>query len=283
MDIGIVDAHVHLWDTAKLSYPWLAGVPAINRPFLPADYREATAGLNVEKAVFLQCDPAPGQALDEAAWVASLAGEEPRLKGIVAGASLERGDGARGELEALARIPLVRGVRRLIQSEPDPGFCLRPGFVTGVRALAEYGFSFDVCVKGDGQLESAVELVRRCPGVRFVLDHIGKPFIKEGRTEPWKSRIRALAELPNAWCKVSGVATEADHGKWKAADLEPYLDHVIGCFGFGRVMFGGDWPVCTLATPYRRWVETLAGAVEAASEDERCRLFGATAEAFYRV
>lgn len=278
----IVDTHVHLWDPGRLRYAWLAEVPSLNRPFHIDDFRRACGPVQVSKVVFVQCECDPAQALAEATWVAETARTDPRLRGIVAQAALEKGEAVAADLARLTSIPLVKGVRRLLQSEPDDAFCLRPGFVRGVQQLATHGLSFDLCIL-HRQLAPVTELVRRCPEVRFVLDHIGKPGIRAGLHEPWRTELRELAALPNVWCKLSGVVTEADCSHWKPADLRPYLDHAIDCFGVGRLMFGGDWPVAMLATGYARWVETLDDAVRGLSLDERHRLFVRNAEAFYRI
>ena len=277
----IVDTHVHLWNPTVLKYPWLEGVPALNRPFLLDDYRAACDHLDVEAIVFVQADVHPDDGLREAEWVASLAEEDPRLKGIVAWAPLEKGGSARPIVEQLAEIPQVKGVRRLIQSEAVD-YCIQPKFVEGVRLLADFGFSFDLCIFHP-QLANTVKLVKQCPDVQFILDHIGKPDIKHQVFEPWKQEIAQLSELPNVHCKISGLVTEADHEKWTPAHLKPYIDHVIACFGFDRVIYGSDWPVSTLAAEYLRWVEVLEGAVGGCSETERRMLFGENARRFYRL
>ncbi len=279
---AIVDTHVHLWDPKRLRYPWHASVPQLNRPYLPKDFREACGPLRVEKIVFLQCECDPSQYRDEVKFVTELAKEESRLAGMVPWAPLEKGEAARAELQDLAKNKLVKGVRRILDW-PDPARCLHPDFIRGVQMLAEFGFTFDICLKGDEVLKNAVELVRRCPGVKFVLDHIGKPFIKEKITEPWKTRIRELSRLPNVWCKISGVVTEADHARWTPADLQPYLDHVVQCFGFDRVMYGSDWSVSTLATDLPRWVATLERGVAGTSASDLKKLFHDNAIAFYRL
>jgi L-fuconolactonase len=151
-----------------------------------------------------------------------------------------------------------------------------------VRLLADLDLSFAIGVY-HRQLASAVELVRRCPDVRFVLDHCGKPGIRDKLMEPWRTHITALAALPNVWCKISGLITEADHENWTPAQLRPYIDHAIERFGFDRVMFGSDWPVSEQTHRYATWVEVVDRAVEDASEDERRRLFRDNAVAFYRL
>ncbi|OPZ27857.1 MAG: Amidohydrolase [Lentisphaerae bacterium ADurb.BinA184] len=282
-DIAVIDTHVHLWDTDRFRYPWLAHAPGLNRPFLPADYRRATAGLNIEAMVFLQGEAEPSRSHDEVAWVTAQTVCEPRIRGIVARAAVERGEAVRDDLIRLRRNPLVRGVRRIVQDEMDPAFCLRPGFVRGVQLLAEFDLHFEICLKGDAQFRAAIALVRQCPGVRFVLDHIGKPFIREGLLSPWAGNMCELAALPNAWCKLSGLVNEAAWKRWTVAGLRPYIDGAVAAFGFDRLFYGGDWPVCTQASAYRSWVEALHEAVGGCTALERRKLFHDNAEAFYRL
>lgn len=282
IDFPIIDAHLHLWDPKRLRYPWLDNIPLLNRPYLPEDYRKACGPVQVEKMVFLQCECIPEQFLQEAEWITSLARQDPRIQGIVPWAPLEKGEAARPDLERLAQNPLIKGVRRIIQFESDLSFCLRPDFVRGVQILSDYNFSFDICIS-HVQMANAIRFVRQCPNVRFILDHIGKPDIKNRLLDPWRAEIKALSEMPNVWCKVSGLVTEADHKNWTKEDLKPYIDHVVACFGFDRVVYGGDWPVSYQATDYPRWVETLVWAVSGASEAERRKLFHDNAVAFYRL
>jgi L-fuconolactonase len=278
----IVDTHLHLWDPKHLRYSWLDGIPLLNQPYLLEGYSGATASLNIERMVFLQCEVDFAQALDEAKWVAGLAETDPRIEGIVPWAPLEKGRAARPDLEALAPIGLVKGIRRIIQFEPDPEFCLQPGFIEGARMLPEFGFSFDICIN-HAQMPNTLKFVRHCPGVSMILDHIGKPDIRHQAFEPWKTRLKQFAELPNVWCKMSGLVVEADMEHWTPEDLRPYIDHVLDCFGFDRVMFGGDWPVVLQASTYARWVETLQAAVAGCSDEERRKLFYDNAVAFYRL
>lgn len=278
----IVDTHLHIWNLDRLSYPWLANVPLINKNHLIEDYRRACGDVAVAKMVFLQCECSPAQYRDELAWVTEVAAVDPRIRGIVPWAPLEKGAAAEPELAALAKNSLVKGIRRIIQFEADQEFCLRPDFVRGVQLLAKYGLSFDLCINHT-QLANTLKLVRQCADVRFIMDHIAKPDIKRGLLDPWRAEMRALADFPNVWCKISGLVTEADMQNWKPADLQPYLDHVIACFGFDRVMFGGDWPVSTQATDYPRWVRTLDTALSGRTPDEMHRLYVRNAEAFYRI
>ena len=278
----IVDTHLHLWDVGRLRYPWLASVPMLNRNHLIEDYRRACGPVQVAKMVFLQCECDFAQFQAEADWVTEVARADPRISGIVPWAPLEQGEGAGEALSRLAANPLIKGVRRIIQFEADQEFCLKPDFVRGVQALHAHGLSFDLCIN-HRQLANTIKLVRQCPNVRFVLDHIGKPDIKAGLLDPWRAALRELARMENVCCKLSGLVTEADFAKWQPADLKPYLDHVVDCFGFDRVMFGGDWPVSTQATDYPRWVTTLDDALRGCSDDELRRVYVRNAEKFYRV
>lgn len=279
----IVDTHVHLWDTNRLHYPWLAEIPQLNKPYLLEDYNRATGPVQVEKMVFLQCEVDTTQFMQEAEWVTQLAEEQDaRIQGIVPWAPLETGDAARADLEKLSDNPLIKGVRRIIQFEPDIEFCLRPAFVKGVQALSDYNLSFDICI-AHHHMANTIKMVAQCPDVRFILDHIGKPNIKDQIFEPWKTELKQLSEFPNVWCKISGLVTEADHQKWTREDLTLYIEQVIACFGFDRVIYGGDWPVATQATKYPRWVKTLAQVVQDCSESERRKLFHDNAIAFYQL
>lgn len=282
LNFPIVDTHLHLWDPAKLRYPWLDAIPLLNKPYLLEDYRRACGNVQVDKMVFLQCECEFSQFMDEADWVTSLAAQDPRIEGIVPWAPLEKGDFARADLERLAKNRLVKGIRRIIQSEPDLEFCLRPDFLKGVQALPDYHLSFDICISHI-QMANTIKMLRQCPNVQFVLDHIGKPDIKNQVFEPWRREIKELSEFPNVWCKVSGLVTEADQQHWKNEDLKPYLDYVIECFGFDRVMYGGDWPVAYQAAEYPQWVETLAWSVRGCSELELQKLFRTNAIEFYRL
>ncbi len=283
LDMPVFDTHLHIWNPGNLRYPWLDDIPKLNHPYLPADYSKTSAGLSIEKMVFVQCECDGSQFMDEVRWAATQTEKDPRIKGIVSWASLEKGEASRDDLERLSENSLVKGIRRIIQFEKDVEFCLRAPFVKGVQLLADFDMHFEICIKGDKQFSNTLELVRSCPNVRFILNHIGKPFIKEKIMAPWASHLKTLAELPNTGCKMSGLVNEADWDDWTPADLKPYIEQVIDSFGFDRVMFGGDWPVCTLASTYRRWIDTLWDALTGCSTDERRKLFQTNAEQFYNV
>jgi L-fuconolactonase len=177
---------------------------------------------------------------------------------------------------------VARGVRRLIQNQPDPEFVLRSDVIAATKLLPKYNLSFDLCIFHH-QLKNTIAYVRACPDVFFIMDHIAKPGIKAGLVEPWEADMRELASLPNVVCKLSGVTTEADHDHWTPAQLKPYIDHVIDVFGFDRLMYGGDWPVSELAGPYTAWLDVLDNITASCSDSERRKLFRENAQKFYRL
>jgi len=279
---SIIDSHVHLWNPDILNYPWLEGNSLLNRPYLLEDYINACGKINVEKIVFVQAECDPSQYLKEVQFVTNLAHHNSKISAIVSWAPLEKGEEVKAELDKLFQNKLVKGIRRIIQYEKDPEFCLQYNFVKGAQCLYAYDFSFDLCVS-NLQLGNAVKLVEQCTHIQFILDHIGKPDIKNNLFEPWKTEIRKLSQMPNVYCKISGLVTEADHKTWEKEDLLPYIYHILECFGFDRVLYGGDWPVVLLASDYNRWFNTLVDIVNMFSEDEIHKLFYDNAAKFYKL
>lgn len=281
-DFPIVDSHVHLCDPSKFRYSWMKGRPSLERRVLPADFSRAAGEVQVERYVFAEVVVDPPQHLAEARWVMGLAELDNRLAGIIAALPLEQGLRVEAEMDTLSHVRGVRSIRRLIENEVDPEFCVHADFISALRLLPKYDFAFDICVF-HYQLPAVIRMVRQCPDVRFVLDHIGKPGIRTGIMDPWRQHIRELAELPNVWCKISGVATEADHQNWTPEQIMPYITHAIDSFGFERIMFGGDWHVLELACAYPRWVEIVDEATRGVTSVEKRKLFRDNAMRFYRL
>ena len=281
-DFPIVDSHVHLLDPKRFGYSWTAGAPSLNRTALPNDLFKAAAPFKIDTIVFAEVDVDLPQHLAEAAWVAELSKSTPEIKGMVAALPLERGEAVEPDIEQLKKHRITRGVRRLIQNQPDPEFCLKPDFIAGLKLLARHDLSFDICVFHH-HLPNVIKMVEKCPEVRFVLDHIGKPAIKAGLSEPWRRHIKELASHQNVFCKISGVANEADHKTWTREQLKPYIAHAIECFGFDHSMYGGDWHVMELAIRYPEWVEIVDEVVAGSSPEEKRKLFRETAIRFYRL
>lgn len=279
----IVDTHVHLWDPSRFRMRWLDGNALLNQIYELPEYVEHTRGIDIEAMVYAEVDVDPSYRLLEAQWVDSLAQTDPRIQGIIASAPLEDGDAVRSLLEALAAIgPRVKGIRRLLQGEKADDFALQPGFVTGVKALADYNLSFDICIQRH-QLSQAIALVKAVPNVQFILDHIANPNIKDREMSPWREQVAELASLPNVACKVSGVVVNADRQAWTTADLKPYIDHILHSFGEDRVMFGGDWSVVLLASSYKRWVEALDEMTSSLDDAQKRKLWNQNARRVYRL
>lgn len=278
----IVDTHVHIWDITNLTYPWLEEVPFINRTVTLPEYNAACGPVKVEKIVFVQCECEPARYKQEVEWVTDQAKRDTRLQGIVSWAPLEKGEAVRSEIEELKKNPLVKGIRRIIQFEPDLDFCLRPDFIRGVQLLAEYGLTFDICID-HRHTAKTIRFVEQCPGVKFIVDHIGKPDIKNNRIEPWKDQIKMLSQFNNVYCKVSSLATEADHARWTYDDLKPFVEHIFDCFGFDRTVYAGDWPVSSQAATLPQCVETTEHFMGKCTEEDKRNVFYNNAVEFYNL
>lgn len=240
----VLDSHLHLWDPSVLSYEWLDG--SLAAPFGPEAFAAARIGVD-ESSVFVQAECVEEEFLDEVRWVDSIA-DAVGVRGIVAGARLDRGDATLAQLDALAAHHRVVGVRHLLQGEPD-GLAATPAFLIGARAVAARGWTFDACIRSR-QLEEVTALAAAMPELRIVLDHLGKPEVGTATrpaepSEHWVRELGALAQHPQVFCKLSGLPAEAG-GDWSAAQIEPFLDAAAAAFGPDRLMWGSDWPVSAI-------------------------------------
>lgn len=277
----LVDTHQHLWNPAQFNYSWLDGLPTLNRAFTLEDYTAATQGFDIAKTIFVECDADAPFILEEARLIQALAEAHPSIAGIVAGGRPAE-DGFAAQLDALEQLSKVRGVREVLHTQPDD-YSRNPKFREGLRLLPSYNFTFDLCVRAD-QLPVALELVQSCPDVSFILDHCGIPPVKSNQRDPWREGIAAIATLPNVvGCKISGLVAYADPENWTVADLKVWVDHTIGSFGWDRVMWGGDWPVCTLSASLAKWIEAARNLVSNAPLEAQEKLFSRNAERIYRV
>jgi L-fuconolactonase len=282
IDFPIIDSHIHLLDQKRFGYAWAIGAPALKRDWTPDDLAGAAKPVEIEGLVFVEVDVDMPQYLDEAAWVDELAQRDRRVLGAVACLPLEKGAAIESEMARIAGLKTTRGVRRLIQNQPDPEYVLKPAFLEAMRLLPKYNLSFDICVFHP-QLPNTLKMMRLCPEVAFILDHIGKPGIKAGLIDPWRAHIGEMAALPNVVCKLSGLTTEADPKSWTREQLRPYIDHVVECFGPDRTLYGGDWPVSELAGSYLQWLMTLDWATAGFSRTDKRKLFRDNAVKAYRL
>jgi L-fuconolactonase len=278
---GYVDAHVHFWDVDVHRYDWLADEPGLGDRCVLADYRAATADDPPDRFLFVQAGTAEEDAGAEARWVDEMCGTEADFAGMVVWAPTDGGAGAVARhLDALD-LATVRGVRRLIQGEPD-GFGAAPAFIDGVTEVGRRDLVFDICIT-PRQLGDATVLVRGAPEARFVLDHCGKPDIAGGGFDEWQAELRGLAACHNVWCKLSGLVTEADLDRWTVADLRRYVDEALEVFGPRRLLWGSDWPVCTNAATHRRWRDASAELLDVLSGAERANILSMNATDVYRL
>lgn len=272
-----IDSHQHFWRYTPAEYPWMKPEWSIRRDFLPPDLAREMAKVGIEGCVAVQAQ----QTVAEARWLLSLADAEPFIKGVVGWVDLQS-DRVEEQLAELARHPRFVGVRHVVQDEPDDNFMLRPAFQRGIGKLRQFNLAYDLLVFPK-QLPAAIQLAANFPEQRFVLDHIAKPPIAAGTLSPWREQLRELAKAPNVWCKVSGMVTEAEWDGWRAEDFRPYLDVVLAAFGVERLMFGTDWPVCTLAGSYEQVHGLAADYTRALTAEARAKFFGGNAAEFYRL
>ena len=277
-----IDAHHHLWDTARRDHSWLDGpeTAAIRRTFTLADLAPAAAAAGIDRSILVQVLPDA----DETREFLALAAESDLVAGVVGWADLTAPDVAEA-LAALRAAPggeLLAGIRHLVQGEADERWLCRPDVRRGLRATGDAGLCYDLLTLPH-QLPAAVETVRALPESTFVVDHLSKPPIASGQFEPWASQLRRLAAEPNVYCKLSGLVTEADHESWTVDGLRPYAEIALEAFGPARLMFGSDWPVCLLAASYAEVADAAGQLIAGLSPDERAQVLGGTAARAYRL
>ncbi len=282
MTFPLIDAHIHLWDLAELDYPWLEKVPCINRTFVLSDYDAARGNHPVEAMVFVQCECLPEKHLAELAWVKSLADSDSRLKGIIPWVALEQGEEVGEEIYTIAQDPRVKGVRRIIEFEEDPDFCVQPGFIRGVQLLGKVGLHCELTI-APAHFPNVMRLISQCPDTRFILDHIGSPHIADNQLEPWKSSIREFAASGPHVCKFSNLVCNASLENWTIDDLRPFAESVFDAFGPDRLIWGSDWPHALRASEFSRWLETADLLTFGFSGAERKKIFHDNALHFYRL
>lgn len=272
-----VDAHQHFWTYSDEEFGWINDAMAvIRRDFLPGDLLPLLDQANVDATVAVQAC----QSLEETDWLLKLAGEHDWIAGVVGWVPLASPQ-AEEVLERLSANTKFKGVRHVLQGEADE-YMEREDFNLGLALLRRYSLTYDVLVL-ERQLPAAIKLVDRHPDQPFVLDHVAKPFIAAHELEPWQTHIRELARRPHVACKLSGMVTEADFKTWTMDDLRPYVETVLEEFGPKRLMFGSDWPVCTVASSYTHWVSCVHAFLGELSIDEQEMVLGRNAENFYKL
>jgi len=284
--LDAIDTHQHLWDPTKIKLAWLTKGSELDASFTPKEYAAAIAGLKVVKSVYMEVDVVPEQQQAEVDYITELCKEKktPTVAAVVSGRP-----GKPGFAVYVAQFKsnkFVKGLRRVLHADGTPaGTCLEKAFVTDVQFLGELGLSFDLCMRA-GEILDGAKLAEKCPDTRFILDHCGNPRydFTDKQKDQWKVDLAVVAKQPNTVCKVSGfVANGWPKGKWKADDLAWVINHTVDTFGTDRVMFGGDWPVCTLAGTYSDWLTALRQVISSRPEADQKKILHDTAAKFYGI
>ncbi|KAK7066862.1 hypothetical protein SK128_024506 [Halocaridina rubra] len=282
----------NIWELDKFEYPWPTPDLTIYKTHVIKDLVAATSSTPVKQHIFVQClNDSPEEARDfiscisfRTEWVMSLAKDNPEIKGIVAGLDPSHPQFEERLISLKKDVPLLVGVRHILDLEPRQDYLLREDVAAGMRVLARHNLTFDLLLRPP-IIEAATVLVRRVPEVRFVVDHLAKPYIAAGKLEPWRQHMTELAKYPNVYCKLSGMITEADLESWKPENFQPYIEHMVQVFGPDRLMFGSDWPVCRLAknTDYATVYITLKKHLSHLPDEQQKKIYCTNARKFYSI
>ena len=274
----IIDSHHHLWDLQKRDYPWMSpNLKPIYRNFSVEDLAKTIAPYDVRGTVLVQAH----QSVEESLWMLDIAEKSTLILGVVGWVDLK--DPALEEgLAELKAHRKFKGVRHIIQDEPDLNWMLQTDVMRGLQMVHEAGLTYDLLIKPH-QLDNALRLIEHLPAMPLIVDHIAKPYIKDGKREPWATQMRQLAKSSNVYCKISGLITEASE-RWKPEDFTFYLKHIVEIFGWDRICWGSDWPVCLLAGDYGQVLHLPEKLLKPGATDQQWAQFmGINAQKFYRL
>jgi L-fuconolactonase len=273
-----IDSHQHFWRYNKEEYVWMSeNQDSLRRDFLPEDLAPLLSSIDFDGAVAVQAR----QSVGETEWLLELSKQYSIIKGVVGWVDLCSPD-IRLQLEKYASHSMLKGVRHLVHDEPSDTFMLRSDFQRGITALEDFGLTYDLLIFPK-HLPYAIELVNKFPNQRFVLDHIGKPDIKNNRFHTWKEDINRLAKFENVFCKLSGMVTETKWRCWEEQDFSPYMNILTDAFGLDRLMIGSDWPVCTISGNYKSVMEIVINYIKKLTIDEQEKILGGNCMRFYNI
>jgi|DewCreStandDraft_4_1066084.scaffolds.fasta_scaffold15894_8 L-fuconolactonase len=279
----IVDTHLHLWDLERFRLDWIEPGTPLDRSYLLEHFREAAANLPFEQCVYMEVDVRPEQQSAEIEYVTTLCREQQRPLAAMVVSGRPADERFADYLRQHRENPYIRGLRQVLHTPATPrGYMLERSFVRGIQMLGEVGWHFELCLR-PAELADAARLVDLCPDTRFVLDHCGNASVLEEDLDPWRRDIARLAEREQVAAKISGIIASGAGGRWSVDNLAPIINHTLDCFGPDRVVFGSDWPVCTLAASLRQWVEALRAIVCQRSEADQRKLFAENARRLYRL
>jgi len=274
----IIDSHHHFWKYDPIEYDWIDdSMKIIRKDFLPENLKTTIQEAGVDGVISVQAR----QSVEETDWLVGMAHQNDLIKGVVGWLPLIQDD-MEVFLEKYADGKILKGVRHVIQGEPDPEFILRKDFNRGISFLRKYSLVYDILIV-EQQLPNTIRFVDQHPNQVFVLDHIAKPLIGQNELSPWKENIKELARRENVNCKISGMVTEAGYQNWTPSQLQPYFDVVLETFGPDRLIFGSDWPVCMVATTYTNWVNLVRKNIASYTETEQAKIMGENAIRLYQL
>ena len=274
----VIDSHHHFWDVGMRDYQWMPpGESVLRRNYLPEDLAPVLEQAGVDKTVIVQAH----QSVEETTWMLDIAENTEFVAGVVGWVDLTADD-VGDTLDELQANQWFKGVRHIWHDEPDDDWLARPGPINGLREVEARGLAYDFLVRPQ-HLKYVPEIMDKVPDLRSVIDHIAKPLIAEKVVEPWLEDLREVANIPGMMCKVSGMVTEADTENWTPDDLAPYVAHVLGMFGYDRLMYGSDWPVCRLAGSYQQVIGAARNTLSSLTAEESAAVFGGNAARFYRL
>ena len=274
----IIDSHQHFWNYEPEKHSWIDDeMSVIRRDFLSDDLKKAFDENGVDACVAVQAD----QTTEETDFLISIAENNNFIKGVVGWVDL-RSESIEDDLLKYKKYNVVKGFRHVVQGEQDHNFMLRPEFLRGVELLGKYDLCYDILIFPH-QLGATLELVKKFPNQKFVIDHIAKPYIKDGFFEGWAVMMREIAKHQNVYCKISGMITEADYKTWTPEQVHPYMKLVLESFGASRVMYGSDWPVCLVAGNYSIVKALVMDFISELSQEQQNAIMGGNAAKFYNL
>jgi len=273
-----IDSHQHFWNYEPIKHEWIDdSMAVIRQDFTPQDLKQVYEQNNIDGCVAVQAD----QTLEETVFLLKLASENSFIKGVVGWANL-RADNIEEILDAYKAQEKLKGFRHVVQGEPDHNFLLRANFTHGISLLEKHNFTYDILIFPH-QLGETLEFVKKFPNQKFVIDHIAKPYIKDGFFDGWAAMIKEIANYENVSCKLSGMITEADFNTWTEQQIHPYMEVVLNSFGAERTMYGSDWPVCLVAGNYTRVKNLTTEFIAKLSTTEQKAIMGDNAIQFYNL
>lgn len=273
-----IDSHQHFWKYEPVKHDWIDdSMAVIRKDFMPSDLQKVYTDNEIDGCVAVQAD----QTLEETDFLLNLSKENDFIKGIVVWVDF-RAENIDDVLKHYSQFEKIKGFRHVVQGEPDHNFLLRPDFLRGISKLEKYNFTYDILIFPH-QLGATLEFVKKFPNQKFVIDHIAKPYIKDGFYDGWAALMSEIGKQKNVHCKLSGMITEADFDQWSPEQIEPYMNLVLSAFGAEKIMFGSDWPVCLVAGNYNKVKEIVTNFIANLSSKEQASIMGDNAIKFYNL